>query len=82
MYLFILHLLVLINSILTFNLIICKPYYKIKEDLLKEFRLNEYALHDDITPMYKHYKKQLSEQLVLYKVRELLNWGKKNWEVV
>ena len=28
---------------------ICKPYYKIKEDLLKEFRLNEYALHDDIT---------------------------------
>lgn len=38
---------------------ICKPYYKIKEDLLKEFRLNEYALHDDITPMYKHYKKNI-----------------------
>jgi len=35
---------------------LCKPYYDIKNNMLQEFKLNEYSLHEDVIPIYKHYK--------------------------
>lgn len=34
----------------------CKQYYDIKNNLLKEFKLNEYSLHEDVKNMQHHYK--------------------------
>lgn len=36
-----------------------KEYFDIKNEMLKEFRLNEYSFHDDIGNMYKHFKKNI-----------------------
>ena len=38
---------------------LCKSYYDIKNDMLKEFRLNEYSLHEDVKPMYHIFKKNI-----------------------
>ena len=35
---------------------ICKPYYNIKNDLLAEYKLNEYSLHEDVKNMQHHFK--------------------------
>ena len=36
-----------------------KPYYAIKNEILKEFRLNEYSLHEDIKLMQHAFKKNI-----------------------
>ncbi|WP_125154491.1 transposase [Clostridium rectalis] len=36
-----------------------KPYFNIKNDMLKEFRLNEYSLHADVKPIQRHFKKNI-----------------------
>ncbi|WP_333888186.1 transposase [Clostridium sp.] len=38
---------------------LCKPYYKIKQNMLKEFRLSEYSLHEDVKNMQHHFKKNI-----------------------
>lgn len=38
---------------------LCKPYYKIKDDMLKEYKLNEYSLHKDVAPIQKVFKKNI-----------------------
>jgi hypothetical protein len=38
---------------------LCKPYYDIKSDLLKQYKLNEYSLHSDIKPMQHHFKNNI-----------------------
>jgi len=38
---------------------LCKPYYDIKNNMLQEFRLNEYSLHEDIKLMYKYFKNNI-----------------------
>jgi hypothetical protein len=38
---------------------LCKPYYNIKNNMLAEFRLNEYSLHEDVKPMYHIFKKNI-----------------------
>lgn len=36
-----------------------KPYFDIRNDMLSEFRLSEYSLHEDIAPMQKVFRKNL-----------------------
>ena len=38
---------------------LCKPYFNIKNEMLKEFRLNEYSLHQDVAPMQRIFKKNI-----------------------
>ena len=35
-----------------------KEYFNIKNEMLSEFRLNEYSFHDDVKNMQKHFKKK------------------------
>jgi hypothetical protein len=37
----------------------CKPYYKIKSEMLSEFGLNEYSLHEDVTEMQHTFKSNI-----------------------
>mgnify|MGYP000904883999 CR=1 FL=1 len=36
-----------------------KPYYKIKSNLLKEYKLSEHELHKVVSPMQRHFKKNI-----------------------
>ena len=38
---------------------ICKPYYEIKNEMLKQFRLNEYSLHEDVKRMQHVFKNDI-----------------------
>jgi hypothetical protein len=38
---------------------ICKPYYNIKNDLLKQYSLTEYSLHEDVKNMQHHFKENI-----------------------
>lgn len=38
---------------------LCKSYFDIRNAMLKEFRLNEYSLHDDVQPMQRIFKKNI-----------------------
>lgn len=38
---------------------LCKSYYDIKNNMLKEFRLNEYSLHEDVKSMQHHFKSNI-----------------------
>ena len=38
---------------------ICKSYYDIKSNLLKQHKLTEYSLHADVKPMQHHFKKNI-----------------------
>jgi hypothetical protein len=38
---------------------LCRKYFDIKNEMLKEFRLNEYSLHADIAPMQRIFKKNI-----------------------
>jgi hypothetical protein len=37
----------------------CKPYYSIKNDLITQYRLNEYSLHEDVKEMQHHFKSNI-----------------------
>jgi len=36
-----------------------KEYFDIRNEMLKEFRINEYSFHDDISNMQHHFKKNM-----------------------
>ena len=36
-----------------------KEYFNIKNEMLSEFRLNEYSFHDDVKNMQKHFKENI-----------------------
>nr|WP_307889889.1 hypothetical protein [Clostridium botulinum] len=38
---------------------LCKLYFNIKNNMLKEFRLNEYSLHADVKQIQRHFKKNI-----------------------
>lgn len=38
---------------------LCKSYFNIKKDMLKEFRINEYSLHSDIKSMQHKFKNNI-----------------------
>ena len=38
---------------------LCKPYFNIKNEMLKEFRLNEYSLHEDVKSMQHKFKNNI-----------------------
>lgn len=38
---------------------LCRPYFNIKNNMLKEFRLNEYSLHTDVKSMQRYFKKNI-----------------------
>ena len=38
---------------------LCKEYFNIKNEMLSEFRLNEYSFHDDVKNMQKHFKENI-----------------------
>ena len=38
---------------------ICKPYYDIKSELLKQYKLTKYSFHADIKPMQHHFKENI-----------------------
>jgi hypothetical protein len=40
---------------------LCRPYYEIRNTLLKEFRLNEYSLHGDVKSMQHIFKKNIDD---------------------
>lgn len=42
---------------------ICKPYFDIRSEMLKEFRLNEYSFHADIKFMQHQYKKNIDSRV-------------------
>jgi len=38
---------------------LCKPYYEVKNNMMQEYRLNEYSLHEDVQPMQHIFKKNI-----------------------
>ncbi len=38
---------------------LCKPYYEIRNNMLQEYRLNEYSLHEDVKPMQHIFKNNI-----------------------
>lgn len=38
---------------------LCRPYFKIKNNMLKNYRLTEYELHKDVAPMQRHFKENI-----------------------
>ena len=55
---------------------ICKQYYDIKNNMLKEFRLNEYSLHEDIKFMQHKFKNNIdafSSQKIATRVWTAIN---------
>lgn len=42
---------------------LCKPYFKIKQDMMTDFGMSEYALHSDVKYMQNHFKKNIHSDI-------------------